>query len=304
MVKNRIASMVTAFGALFLVSTSACLAAPPVRIAVIPGGGSGMEQSIVDSITANIQNNSNIVVSTVNPDWFVVCNILEQPDTVGGTVKVNGTVTIKTTDGQVLNTVAVQTNKSDFSLQPGAPLNKALVQSAVQEVIAGISQRALQPIDEAVTVEIATRDQIISAEALADKDQYDEAIGLLSQIGPETPHFRQVGARIAYFQMEKEALTAINKAGSLANRRQYSQAINAISDVSTKSKRYKLSKQRIAQYRAALARLAKLKPSTPPKTTVGNVDKQASALAAQKNALAAQMKAIEAQEAALRNKSK
>lgn len=284
-------------------SGSICMAAPPVRIAIIPGGGSGMEQSIVDSLTSNLQSNSNIVISTVNPDWFVVCNILEQPDSVNGTVKVNGTVTIKTTDGQVVNTVAVQTNKSDFSLTPGAPLNKALVESAVREVIAGISQRAITPIDDAVNIEIAVRDKIISAESLAAKDDYSQAIAILSEIGPDTPHFKAVLKRIADFQIEKEALLLINKAEIQVKHRQYLHAIRSLSDVNPKSKRYKLARQRIAEYKAILShshKLAKVKAATPAKTANSSVDTQVQALEAQKQALQAQQKAIEAQQNALK----
>jgi hypothetical protein len=277
-------------------------AAPPVRIAVVPSGGSGMEQSVVDGISADLQNNQNVAISTVNPDWYVVCNISESTDQVGGTARANGTVTIKTVDGQVLNTVAVQTNKSDFSTQPGAPLNKALVQKGIQEVISGLVERARQPLEDAVNIEIATRDKIITAETLADKDQYDEAMQLLMQVSPDTPHFRAVRTLIGEFQMEKQAFELVKQAQAMAKRGQYSPAIRALGGVNAKSKRFKLAKQLIGNYRAALARHSSIakRPAAP---AAGGNQSQLQALDAQKKALDAQRKAIEVQEAAIKSGS-
>jgi hypothetical protein len=262
-----------------------------------------MEQAVVDGIVSDLQNNPNVAVSTVNPDWYVVCNISESTDQVGGTARANGTVTIKTVDGQVLNTVAVQTNKSDFSLSPGAPLNKALVQKGIQEVISGMVDRARQPLEDAINIEIATRDKIITAETLADKDQYDDAMQLLMQVSPDTPHFRAVRALIGEFQMEKAAFEAVKQGQSLAKRGQYSSAIRTLGSVNAKSKRFKLAKQLIASYRAALARqssVARAKSAAPAAATSQT---QLQALAAQKKALDAQRKAIEQQEAAIKSGS-
>ena len=243
---------------LTLLTASAALAAPPVRIAVVPGGGSGQEQTAVDGISDALQGNANVALSTVNPDWYVVCNVLEQPDQAAGTVKVNGTVTIKTVDGQVIDTVSVQTNKSDFSLSPGAPLNKQLVQNAVMEVLQGMAQRAIGPIEKAVTIEIATRDRIISAQQLADQDQYDEAIGLLLPITPDTTHFRAVRSLIAEYQMEKASFEAYKAGEAAARKKQYSQAIRSMGAVNPKSKRYKKARAKAGEYRAEMARLARL----------------------------------------------
>jgi hypothetical protein len=278
-------------------------AAPPVRIAVVPSGGSGMEQAVVDGIIVDLQNNQGAAVSTVNPDWYVVCNIQESTDQVGGTARANGTVTIKTVDGQILNTIAVQTNKSDFSTQPGAPLNKALVQKGIQEVIAGLVERAHQPLEDAIAIEMATRDKIIAAETLADKDQYDEGIQLLMQVSPDTPHFKAVRSLIGELQMEKSALEAMQQAESQAKRGQYTAAIRTLTAVSPRSKRFKLAKQRTATYRAALARpraVAKTRPAAAP---VADNQGQLQALAAQKKALDAQRRAIEQQEAAIKSGS-
>ena len=56
-------------GLAFCASTLAALAAPPVRIAVVCGGGSGIEQEIVDRISNNLSTMivAMFMLSTVNP---------------------------------------------------------------------------------------------------------------------------------------------------------------------------------------------------------------------------------------------
>lgn len=282
------------------------LAAPPVRIAVTCGGGSGMEQDVVDRISGELQNNSNVVVSTVNPDWFVTCNIVDRTDTAGGSVRVNGTVVIKTTDGHVLNTVSTQTNKSDFSLQPGTPVNKRLQDNAAREVIQALVERCREPISAAVDTEIQTRDKIIKAQRLGDEDKYEEAIELLSPISPDTPHFRGVRQLIGEFRMELDALYCVRDAQKLAASGKYSQAIETLKAVDPKSKRFRLAKDLMSKYRAMLARrTARPRPaqSKPSASSNANAD-QLKALEAQKKALDAQKKAVEAQEQAIKNKAK
>lgn len=277
-----------------------CKAAPPVRIAVVPSSGSGMEQAVADAVSTRLQGVVDIVFSTVNPDWYVVCNIVEQTDPIGGSVKVNGTATIKTTDGQVINVVAVQTNKQDFSLQPGASLNKEIVQSADREIVSGLTERVLAPIQDAVAIEMETRDKIIDAQQKAQQDQYDPAIAELSTISPDTPHFRGVQALIGSYQMEKTASESIKKAKALAQKRRYGNALEVLAEVDHKSKRYKLAKELMSQYRASLSpRLGKVKQAHTP----SNLSAQLQALNAQKKALDAQTKAIEVQEASLKAKS-
>jgi len=287
--------------ALVTFGVTAALAAPPVRIAIVPGGGSGQEQSAVDGITAGLEGNASITLSTVNPDWYVVCNIIEQTDQVGGTVKVNGTVTIKTVDGQVVDTIAVQTNKSDFSLQPGAPLNKALVNQAVQEAIAGMAQRALPKIVSAVDIEIATRDRIIQAQQLAEKEQYDEAIAQLAPITPDTTHFKAVRALMAEFQREKEALERIRQAEGLKKKGQYSPAIRVAGGIGPKSRYAPRARNLIAACKAAMRALAARRPASAP-TTGASTSAQLKALEAQEKALEQQRKALEQQKQALKAK--
>src|ERR1700679_343038 len=82
----------------------AALAAPPVRIAIIPGGGSGIEHEVVERITSQLQDRQDVVISTVNPDWYVVCNIIERLDQVSAAIRYNGNVTVKTKDGHVIST--------------------------------------------------------------------------------------------------------------------------------------------------------------------------------------------------------
>lgn len=294
-------------GFLSVFSVVAAYAAPPVRIAVVPGGGSGQEQSAVDQIAAGLDGNANVALSTVNPDWYVVCNIVEQTDIVAGNVKVNGTVLIKTTDGQVINTVSVQTNKQDFSLQPGAPLNKAMVDTAVREVAAGMAQRALGPIQDAVNVEINTRDRIISAKTLEERDQFDEAISQLLPVSPDTPHFRAVRALIDELQMEKESFQLVKEGQALAQKGNYAQAIRVLQGINRKSMRYPVAVQRIATYRLAMShpkKLTRIKPAAAasPVAKSNDTDNRLKALEAQKKALEAQTKAIEAQEAELKSR--
>ncbi|MBI4534190.1 MAG: hypothetical protein HY711_09635 [Candidatus Melainabacteria bacterium] len=300
-------TLICCFVSWLWLSVQSGYAAPPVRIAVIPAGGSGMEQSAVDKITYGLAGLDDVTLSTVNPDWYVLCNIVEQSDTVSSTVKINGTVTIKTVDGHVINTVAVQTNKSDFTLTPGAPLNKALVDSAVREVIAGMAERAIGPIQQAVKIEIATRDRIISAQSLADKDKYDEAIAILLPISPDTPHFRAVRALIAEFQMEKKAFELLQQAQAASASGRYTQAIQILKEVDPKSKRHKLAQERIAYCRAQLARLARLaknkQPASSGRSATGSTTSaQLKAIEAQEKALNAQFEALKVQKSVLSGK--
>jgi hypothetical protein len=273
---------------------------PPVRIAVVPGGGSGMEQEVVDRISSLLQDNSNIALSTVNPDWYVVCNIIDRQDVAGANVRVNGTVTIKSTDGHVINTVSMQTNKQDFALSPGTPLNKQLVEKAVAEVIDGLVVRAITPIQQAVDLEMQVREKIIQALNLSDQDKYDEALPILMTISPDTPNFRKVRSLIAEFQMEQQALDLIKQAQSLGKRDKYSQAISLLKDVDAKSKRYKIAKSLIARYRSCLSSTAKINKTK----TFSISDSERKVLEAKKRALDAERRAIEAEEASLKAKSK
>lgn len=179
--------------------------APPVRIAVVAGGGSGQEQAVVDRINGQLQGNQDIALSTVNPDWYVVCNIKEMLDQNSGQIRYNGTVTTKTTKGHIINTASLQKYNQDFSVTPGAMLNKKLVDNAVQDVIAGLADRAVGPIQQAVEVEMETRERMIKATRLGAERKYDEAIALLRPISPETPHFDAVQALKHKLQVQRDA---------------------------------------------------------------------------------------------------
>jgi len=206
----------------------------------------------------------------------------------------------------VINTVAVQKYNQDFSLQPGAPLNKKLVDNAARDVISAASQRAVGPIHEAARVEIETRDTIIAAQELAAKDDYDNGINTLRQVSPDSPHFKAVQQLIGEFAMEKAALEAVNNAQAKAKQGRYMEAITVLKEVPKQSKRFKLATQRIASYRVALARLGKNKAASA--STKGGAttaskgsDSQKGALSAQQQALEAQARAIEAQQAAIKS---
>lgn len=302
--------ILAAFASLALMSnlflSAAFAAAPPVRIAVVPGGGSGMEQEVVDRITAELQGNPNAAVSTVNPDWFVQCNILDKNDTMGASVRVNGTIVIKTVDGHVLNTVSMQTNKQDFSLTPGMPVNKALFDRGVREVIGGLVDRARQPLASAIEIEMQVRDKLMNAQNLGDEDKYEDAIQILMSINPDTPHFTGARKLIAEFQMEQDAMEFVKEAQASAKQGNYRRAIEILKGVSPKSKRAGMAKALSSKYRTALAgRRPVQRPSNNAKSSSGpSVEAQLKALDAQKKALEAQRKAVEAQESAIKSKGK
>jgi hypothetical protein len=280
------------------------LAVPPVRLAIVPGGGSGMEQEVCDRIGDQLQSNTNIKISTVNPDWFAVVNIIDKPDLVGQTVRVNGTLTIKSTDGHILDTISVQTNKQDFNLNPGtpAPMNKALVDSAVRELIEKLSDRAINPINDAVATEMQTRTKIIEAHTLADDDKYEEALKLLMTISPDTPHFKGARELIAEYQMEQDAVDLMNQAKASVKSGKLRVAIQQLLSINPRSKRHVAARQMIATLQRALAG----HPAAVRKTitTVKNpATDQLKALEAQKKALDAQKRAIEAQETAIKGRS-
>ncbi len=228
---------------------------PAVRIAVVPGSGSGIEQDIVDRISRQLEVTPDVVLSTVNPDWYVVCNIHESIDQASGAVRYNGNIIVKTKDEHVIHTAAVQKYNQDFSLQPGAPLNKKLVDNAAREVISSASDRVIAPIQQAVLIEMAAREAIIKAEILAEDDNYDEAMAVLRPVTPDTPNFKAVRDLIDEFEMEKESLALMNAAEAKAKRGAYTDAIVLLDRVvKNKSKRAELAKTKKAAYKAAMSR--------------------------------------------------
>ncbi len=236
-------------------------AAPAVRLALVAASGSGMEQEVIDKVTDQLQSDNDLKISTVNPDWTGVVSIVEQTDNLALTVRVNGTMTIKTRDGHVLNTFSVQTNKQDFNTSPGtpAPMNKALVESARREAIQQLTERAVGPIQDAVQVEMQTRQKIIQAMELGDKDNYKEGLEILQTIGQETPHFDQVRSLIAEFRMEQLALESMQAAQTDSKAGRLSKAIADLRQVDAHSKRYPAAKNLIASLHRQLAK----KPSKP-----------------------------------------
>lgn len=297
---KRLMSSAIATGTLLIVAVTSAFAAPPVRIAVVPGGGSGMEQEVCDRVIDQIQNDPNVKIGTVNPDWFAVVSIADKSDLMALTTRVNGTMTIKTRDGHVIETISVQSNKQDFNLNPGtpSPINKALVDSAVREVINNLTNRAINPIRNAVVTEIETRDKIIQAHQLADEDNYDQALELLMTITPETPHFKGARELIAEFQMEQDAFDLMNQAKENVKHGKISQAIAQLKAINKKSKRYRAAVSMIATLTRP-AHTARRKAA--PTNAAGE---QMKALEAQERALELQRRAIQAQKAAITRKSK
>ena len=251
-IKSFVLATLLMLSTVFSLQSFAQGAAPPVRIAVVPGGGSGMEQDVVDRISNALQNNDGIALSTVNPDWYVVCNIKENIDQASGAIRYNGTVLVKTTDGQVIGTYAVQKYNQDFSLSPGAAPNKALVDGAARDVISGLAQRAIAPIQQAVIVEMETRERVVQAQELASQDKYDEAIELLGPITPDTAHFGRVQKTLQLFQMELESKKAYEAGIEKQKGKHYAEAIAAYRQVGVQSKRKKMALQKTAECTAAM----------------------------------------------------
>jgi hypothetical protein len=186
-----------------LLPVAAIAQAPKVRISVVAAGGSGIEQDAADRISGQLEAQPDVILSTVNPDWTVSCKVQEVNDQYSGQIRYNGTVTIRTNDGQVVSTVSAQKYKQDFSMRRGEPLNKALVEGAARECAEEISARAVPPIEQAVLTEMDTRERVINASKLGDQGKYDQAIALLQRISPDSTHFRQVRALMTRYERAK-----------------------------------------------------------------------------------------------------
>ena len=255
--------------------------APPVRIAVVTGGGSGIEQSIVDRIESRLQENRNVALSTVNPDWYVVCNIKEFMDQVSGQIRYNGSILVKSQGGQIISSIAVQKYSQDFSLSPGTPLNKALVDKTAKEVIYASAQRAIIPIERAVEVEMDTREKIVKAEILADSEEYDAAINSLRLVTPDSPHFKNVRNLMDEFQAEKNALENLKKAEALAKSGKAGNAIALLKHINPKSRYYPKAKSLMAAWGGRAKAVSKkptrklVKSKTTAKAKTGNSSKDA-----------------------------
>lgn len=271
----------------------------PVRISILAVTHSGVEQQLVDALTAELRENPNIVLSTVNPDWFVNCRIEDHTDFASMNVRVNGTVTVETAkDGAVLNTFSAQANKQDFAVSGTAPVNKALITSAMNEVVHDLTQRSVQPIEDAAFTEIDAREKILKAKALESEDKYEDALSTVMQITRDSPHFWPAHALVDHIKMEKEAYELVGQAKSLARQGQYRQAIADLRQVSSKSKRYRTAQGMIATYSQQTLAKNKSKVSS---GLQAEQNSQLKALQAEKRELEARRRAIEAQEAAIKS---
>ena len=273
--KNLLTFILLATLALFTL-LPALAAAPPVRIAVVCGGGSGIEQSIVDKISDRLSMNKNVALSTVNPDWYVVCNIKEFMDQMSGQIRYNGNVLVKTTGGQVISSIAVQKYNQDFSLTPGTPLNKALVDRAAKEVIYAAASRACGPIERAVDVEMDTREKIVKAQIMAEQEQYDAAINSLRLVTPDSPHFKNVRGLMSEFAMEKQSLEKLKNAKASAAKKRYSSAIALLKQIPQKSRYYKEAKSLMNTYISRTRKPRKKKKLVKSKTKKSTTKKASS----------------------------
>ncbi|HEY9786965.1 MAG TPA: hypothetical protein V6D17_16355 [Candidatus Obscuribacterales bacterium] len=249
-VSIRLSFLFVVLALAFAIVLPAQAGAPPVRISIIPGGSSGIEQEACDRIAHALESSSDIVFSTVNPDWFVVCTITDKNDQASGQIRYNGTVVVKTNDGQVVDTFSVQKYSQDFSFQPGTPLNKRLVDQAARDVIQAMSDRAVNPIQKAVAIEMETRERIIRAETLAQDDKYEEAMAILREVGPDSPRFRSVRDLMDEYALEIQAIQLVDRAKQRARQGNFASAVQILKQVSKKSKRYKLAQHLMAKYTA------------------------------------------------------
>jgi len=297
--KRIIASLGFALIIMLGISAASYALPRPVRLAITAANGSGIEQQVVDAISSQLQDNGNIVISTVNPDWNIVCGINDNTDISSMTVRVNGTVTITTVkDGQVINTISAQANKQDFSVSGPQPLNKALVTTAMREVIQELSQRSVPPIEQAVITEIDVREKLNTAKALLDQDKFDDALETVMLITRDSPRFWPAHALADQIEIEKSAFNLVNQAKTLAKHGQYRQAIAELRQVSSKSKRYRTAQGLIATF--SRQTLAKNK-SAAASNSIASSNAQLRALDAEKQALELRRKAIEAQQDAIRS---
>jgi hypothetical protein len=270
------------------------LAAPPVRIAVVPGGGSGIEQDVVDQISGQLTNMEDVVLSTVNPDWYVVCNVQEKMDQMSGQIRYNGTVTIKTTDGHVIGTYAVQKYNQDFSMSPGTPLNKALVDKAARDVISQLANRALAPLQQAVQIEMETRERVGKANELAEQGKFDDALQLIEPITPDTPHFGQVQKLHEQLLADKQAASLMQAGTDKEKAGHFAEALPLFRQVSPKSRLSKLAKQKVAECSAALAHktAARTQAKLPAATTAHKSATTSSTTTASEKDIAEKQKAL------------
>src|SRR5262249_19254684 len=157
------------------------------------------------------------------------------------------------------------------------PLNKALVDSAARETIDKLAERAINPINDAVTIEMQTREKIIQAQGLAENDKYADALDILKAVGPDTPHFKGVRDLMAEFQMEQDALDLMKQAKANVRVGKIRQAIAQLRAINSKSKRYPPARQMIAQ-------LTRPAGGHKPTATAGGSADELKALEAQKKA--------------------
>lgn len=302
-IKEAIGSMLLVLAVFIFCQLPLSASAPPVRVGVVTGGGSGIEQEIVDRITMRLEENPNVKVSTVNPDWYVVCNIKEFMDQMSGQIRYNGNVLIKTASGTVIDTVAVQQYKQDFSLTPGAPLNKALVDKAAREAISGAADRAVPKIERHAEIEMETRSRIIKAQMMAEQEEYNGAINALRLVSPDSTHFKNVRALMEEFAMEADAQAKVKQAEANAAQHKYAAALAILKNVPAKSRYKKRADQLAASYRAAMRRpakpVAKKKPTAAPAKSAASDQTDLKAL---DKALELQKKAIEEKQAKIRSK--
>lgn len=230
-----------------------------VRLSIVAGSSSGMEQEVIDRLSDQLSTVPNLIISTLNPDWIGTVSLVQSSDTVASGVRANGTLTIKTKDGQVIHTVSVQTNKQDFNLHPGvpSPVNNVLVDKAVHEVADLLVDRSSNEIKDAVALEIETRGKLNDAKHLGEQDKYAEALDIINSVTADTPHYQECQQLKGQFEDEQKAYNAMSEAESSIKLGRFSRAISQLREVDATSKRYRRAQNMIADTKQKLLRLQK-----------------------------------------------
>lgn len=173
-----------------------------IRISIATDTDNGMEQQIVDYISDQLSGNTNVVLSTLNPDWYITCHIDQQLDRMTGQIRYNASVKIKTNDGQLIGAASAQKYNQDFAPQSykplnfGTPLNKKLVTDAAQDTVRDVGNRAINQLNQAIPIELKARKQLAEAQALIDNKKYPQAIEILRKVDLNSAHYKDAQKKI------------------------------------------------------------------------------------------------------------
>jgi hypothetical protein len=137
-------------------------------------------------------------------------------------------------------------------MSPGAPLNKALVDRAARDVISQLADRAIGPLQQAVQIEMETRERVDKANELAEAGKFDEAMQLIEPITPDTTHFGQVQNLHEQLAADKQAVELMKAAIAKEKAGHFAEALPLFRQVNPKSRLSRLAKQKVVECSAAM----------------------------------------------------